>query len=326
MLYIIKNNYFLTDYILDKLNCKDGEIEIISFVRRSGKHGILRKIERYFDVLLDFNGNKSSYFDELFLEKLTKITAHDSVLFFGVENQKDLTLISRIIPAGNKMLWAWNPISTIIKSVIGTGEYGKMLKKQGIDVYTFDQQDALRYKLNHTYQVYANDTTPERDIKYDVFFVGKDKGRLEQIYGLHKTFREQGLTSSFHIIKSKYKQYDSKYDSILTDLLIPYDKSIEMIKESRVVLDILQINQSGQTLRPLEALFLKKKLITNNLSIVNEPFYHPSLIFILGKDDINQLSSFIYSPIVEPAPKVKARYEINNWIEQFKSTNRVPLQ
>ncbi|MEG0518751.1 MAG: hypothetical protein RR555_07785 [Bacteroidales bacterium] len=319
MLYIIKNNYFLTDYILNKLNSDNGEIEIIPFARRSGgKHGKIRKIERYFDVLLDFKGDKSSYFDLLFLERLTKITAQDSVLFFGVENQKDLTLLSRIIPAKRKMLWAWNPMSTIIKSVIGTGEYGKMLKKHGIDVYTFDQNDAVKYKFKHTYQVYANDTTAERKVKYDIFFVGNDKGRLEDIYRLYGIFNNQGLTSSLHVIKNRHKKYDSKYNPIITNESMPYPQSIETIKESRAVLDILQANQTGQTLRPLEALFLNKKLITNNVEIINEPFYHPSLIFILGIDNIDQLSGFIHSPIIKPEAQIKERYEINNWIEQFK--------
>lgn len=317
MLYIIKNDYFLTDYILDRLSPSD-DVRVIRFARRSGRHSFVRKIGRYFDVLLDFKGDKTAYFDSLFLDQLTHITAQDSVLFFGVENQKDLILLSRIIPAGRKTLWAWNPLSTIIKAVIGTGEYGTMLRKNGIDVYTFDPNDATKYGFHCTNQVYADDHTPERAIKHDIFFVGNDKERIEQLYELSRIFEHQGVSYSFHVVRNRRKKYDAKYDTILTDSVIPYAESIELIKESKAVLDILQPNQSGQTLRPLEALFLGRKLITNNVSVVDEPFYHPQIIFILGKDDINHLPDFLATPFRDPDPKIKERYEVNSWVNQFR--------
>lgn len=318
MLYVIKKDYFLSDYILEKLR-EDDSVVVIRFARRLRWPSFVFKIWRFFDVLFDFKSDKTLYFEREFIKQLSCIKEDDSVLFFGVENQKDLTLLSRIIPAKRKTLWMWNPMNTIVKSVIGTGDYGKTLLKHGIDVYTFDQGDAEKYKLNHTYQVYVQDYTIQDVIpKNDIFFVGNDKGRIDYLYELYSQFQSLNLSCYFHVIPSKYRRYDSTYKQILHRDLIPYHKSIELIKESKVVLDILQPNQSGQTLRPLEALFLGRKLITNNRSIVNELYYHPQRIFVLGMDNIETLVDFVNSPFVDVDVRIKEQYEIRTWIERFK--------
>ena len=92
-----------------------------------------------------------------------------------------------------------------------------------------------------------------------------------------------------------------------------------MINESKAILDIVQENQTGITIRPLEALFFHKKLITNNKNIVSYKFYCQNNIFIIGKDDINTLKEFMELPWLEIDKEVSDFYTFPKWIERFFS-------
>ena len=70
------------------------------------------------------------------------------------------------------------------------------------------------------------------------------------------------------------------------------------------------------TLRPLEALQFKKKLVTDNKNIINYPFYRKENIFILGTDDIDQLYDFINSPYVDIGEDIIRYYHFENWLQR----------
>ncbi len=79
----------------------------------------------------------------------------------------------------------------------------------------------------------------------------------------------------------------------------------------------MQENQTGLTLRTMEAIFFKKKLVTTNKAIKHYLFYHPDNIFILGEDSIENLSNFLekdYHPLEHD--KINF-FESQNWFDRF---------
>lgn len=71
------------------------------------------------------------------------------------------------------------------------------------------------------------------------------------------------------------------------------------------------------TLRPLEALAFKKKLLTNNPNIEQYSFYNSNNIFILGKDDPSMLEEFIEKPYIDIDQDIIKQFDINTWINSF---------
>ena len=73
----------------------------------------------------------------------------------------------------------------------------------------------------------------------------------------------------------------------------------DVYETSRCVLDSAQDGQLGLTIRVLEALGAKKKLITTNEDVINYDFYKPENIYVYeGKIDLNltkKSSYFIFS-------------------------------
>lgn len=49
--------------------------------------------------------------------------------------------------------------------------------------------------------------------------------------------------------------------------MISYQENLDNIRKSKCIVDVVQKGQIGLTLRPLESLFFKKKLLTNNKCI-----------------------------------------------------------
>ena len=69
---------------------------------------------------------------------------------------------------------------------------------------------------------------------------------------------------------------------------IPYSNVLKNVSESNCILEILQNNQAGPSLRFFEAVFYNKKLLTNNCHIVDFPYYNPQYMkFFKGTDDID---------------------------------------
>lgn len=93
-------------------------------------------------------------------------------------------------------------------------------------------------------------------------------------------------------------------------------KLIRMFGESNIILDAPQKNQIGLTIRCIETLGARRKLITTNKSIVNYDFYRPENILVyngsVSKDDV-----FFKSPYVELEQSVYEEYSLKSWVKRI---------
>lgn len=106
-----------------------------------------------------------------------------------------------------------------------------------------------------------------------VFFLGRDKGRLQIINELADRLTTLGCKLDFNVVKDKTSSPTSKY---LIEKQISYEENIRRTLNANIIVDITKENQSGWTLRILEALFFNKKLITNNINVLGSEIYSES--------------------------------------------------
>ena len=167
---------------------------------------------------------------------------------------------------------------------------------EGIDASTYDPADSKKYglRLRPAGGYFAKYIGIKRPTKYDVFFVGADKGRGEYLLELEKQMKELGLKTKFIITAdgriAKHKSYYSKR--------IPYEKVIEYDNESRAILNVTMPGQTGATMRDYESVFNQVKLITTNPNIRNYDIYKEENVFILGERDLKELPAFLQTPFV----------------------------
>lgn len=232
-------------------------------------------------------------------------------LFIIKASKLNLAVAKYIRNKSNKKIvhWYWNPV---IKTV-----YPDTLRGYDAEIYSFDPEDCKRYNMKYVSSYYFSTLQlPQNTITNDIFFVGADKGRLNELLKLKKIFEEQELVVDYHITQSSSN--DAEQVSYEYKLPIDYTLILERISKCKAILDFVQIGQTGLTLRPMESLFHKKKLITNDKNISNYDFYNNNNIFILGKDDIQSLKKFIQSPYIDVDDRIIQRYDFGNWLKNFE--------
>ena len=163
--------------------------------------------------------------------------------------------------------------------------------------------------MNYNIQYYIEPGTISDDIRSDIYFIGRDKGRVDQINNIKKIANENRLLCDFNILRDN----DNK--------IIPYKEIKNKIKSTKCILEINKDNQIGLTLRALEGLFFEKKLITNNKSIKEIDFYNKNNIFVIGEDNWKDLSDFVNDPYDISVNIYKKEYELERWINNFYDNN-----
>lgn len=195
------------------------------------------------------------------------------------------------------IFWYWNPVHLSINPNDIPSKYEK---------WSYSISDCQKYNLKYNTQFcfpkYIADKN--QSIDYDVFFFGRNKGRASALELYKEKFEKAGLETCFRTIEK-----DSDY--------IPYDEVVRLTKKSRCILDFCVNDEVGISLRGLEALFLNKKVITNNKMYKYEKFYNPKNVFILGVDDMSHIKEFVTSPVKPVEQSVKDEYLFENWLERF---------
>lgn len=183
-------------------------------------------------------------------------------------------------------------------------------KKHFDMIITFDKGDAEKYSIKYFPSYYSKiDIDRVVDTKSDIFFVGKNKERLSIILHVFEKFNQNGIVCDFNI--SEVNELDKKYESdIIYNRYLSYLNVLEKVNETNCILEVLKDGQTGTSLRSLEAIAYGKKLLTNNGTVINEPWYNPDFVSVFSNaEDIdlefvrNSNVNIDYNYIQEISPK-----------------------
>ncbi|NII70156.1 hypothetical protein [Microbacterium ulmi] len=222
--------------------------------------------------------------------------------------------IARRYPRKRVILWYWNNASPGSNPALARSQ-------RRIELWSFDSEDCARYGMGHntTYSFMSlSDIDATSDV--DFFFFGADKGRAAILDELAGAITRAGLTHRLWIAGDESRGVSPSGVAFRSPM--SYSAHLTNTARARVIVDVVQAGQSGMTLRPLEALFLGKKLLTNSLDIVHSPLYDPTRVFVFGLDDEAALRSFVETPMVRPTRALLEYYDVAGWIGRFE--NRMP--
>lgn len=144
-------------------------------------------------------------------------------------------------------------------------------------VLSYDKNDCQEYGFQFLGQgVYSKlkNISPDKQ-KSDIYYVGRDKaGRNQQIIGLYKKFKDAGIITNFHLVSPKGKNHTISNDGIIFSRNdVPYEDVIGEVLSTNCILEFVSKGQFAQTARYYEAICYNKKLLTNNFSVKELPFY-----------------------------------------------------
>ncbi len=99
------------------------------------------------------------------------------------------------------------------------------------------------------------------------------------------------------------------------------DEVLNLVDRSNCIIDIQHPNQTGLTIRTIECLGARKKLISTNKSIINYDFYNENNICIVDRDSPEVPLSFLMGKYENINLNIYNRYSIESWIEDvFNNT------
>lgn len=261
---------------------------------------VFRKIQNYFKfpsskfVLGDWLNNINNYSTIIIPASIVTV----SLVKFLNNKYADKRII----------VWYWNPV----EKSISPDHYDYT----NCEIWSFDYDDCKKYGLKYNTQYY-NMCLNENEgynfkYKYDFVFVGSDKGRFEKLVYLKKFLDEEGFITNFIITSdgSKEKNRNFQYSN-----RISYDEYVNLIKCSNCIIDIVSDGQSGMSLRPLEAMCYDKKILTNNINVLNEFNSEGNVFFIDNKKiNVHKLKDFLNQ---DTRYHNKENYDVDKWIFNF---------
>ncbi len=142
-------------------------------------------------------------------------------------------------------------------------------------IYSFSWHDHMKY--NFTYHqtpiMYLGDINHNTENpKYDVFFIGRRKGRVKKLKLLADYFESKNISYLFLILKDPNTD-DKDYKNLKYISYIPYEDMIKTyVANSNCILSLCGRSATDPSLAYFESILYRKKLLTDAKIINSIPF------------------------------------------------------
>lgn len=301
--------------------------EVDCFDDRPSTSGFVKAIIR---VNKNFIGHYiANYFEKIM--KVVRSKKYDVVFLISGQSlsfsEKMIQQIKDEQPQAQYVLYQWDSLKNF--------PYIKKIEPMFDRCYSFDRNDVQQNSnlkflpLFYTGRYENIGSQNKSDFKYDFCFVGTAhpkkykfiKMMSEQLQSVYPNqfiyyFFPSRIVYFYRKImnpelrKAHYKEFH--FDALSGS------KMDEIYSDSRCVLDSAQAGQLGLTIRVLEALGAKKKLITTNEDVVNYDFYCKENIYVYNGRDFDFESPFFTQPYKEVKSDIYEKYSLRNWLKEMQ--------
>lgn len=271
---------------------------------RLNKNLVKGQIEKYFETILE--SCKKEQYDIVF------VIIGQSLYGYMVDKMRE------VIPNAKFIFYDWDAISNFPDREEFSKHFDKCL--------TFDNKDVEKYDwFKFLPLFYAESVDEYIPDQRDALFIGTiKKGKYSFVHKMEVALKEHNLNCFFYYyIQSKsvfrylkLKDKDMKGANIKNFKFEKIDEkeTYELMKTSKMIVDVPMKNQNGLTIRVFEALGFNKKLITTNKNIVEYDFYDPQNIYVYdGKFDFE--SDFFTKPYRMLPKELKEKYSLSSFLD-----------
>lgn len=281
---------------------------------RINKYFLANTIRRYYSALI----------------KKTKQVQYDYVLFISPEaiTKSIFLALKHSQPQARFILYMWDSFKNKSSSIRDILPY---FDKR----FSFDRHDCEipELKIHYRPLFFLNDYSSVGDHvkkEYDLLFIGTIHSDRYKILSQIREICERHSLRYFY-----YLYFPSKILFYLQRLM---DRSLrkadinefsftaltkgdilEFAEKSKAVIDIQHPKQNGLTIRTMEVLGARRKLLSTNEDIVNYDFFHPNNIQVIDRKNITIDLSFLDKPMAPISDEIYNKYSIDGWISDIFS-------
>jgi len=281
-------------------------------IRLNYRKIIMRKISSYYQEII--NTFSEDYFDYVIFFNPETITVE--LIKKLKEKQKSAKFV----------LYMWDSF----ENKPHTQELLSFFEKK----YSFNKKDCdgceIKFRPLFFIDTYDSDRKPLLNNKneIDIGFIGTiHSDRYKILMKLRMLAEKSGLKTSYYMFfpnkllyyKYKFENWTKEKIRINDFKFVSLDSSevLAYLSKCKTVIDIQHPKQIGLTMRTIEMLGLKKKLITTNTDIVNYDFYNKNNICVIDRDNIEIDKSFFLSDFDYDNDNCREKYSLDFFINEL---------
>lgn len=170
----------------------------------------------------------------------------------------------------------------------------KKIKSDFDLVLSYNPEDVKKYDLTYSSIYYSKINQEILDLLpnyhgIDVLFIGAERNRLDKIEKLYEKLKKMGLDCYFYVVTKNKDKLKNNSGIIFTEKIMSFDEYLARTISSKYILEIVDENTTGCTLRFWEAIMYNKKLISNFKNLKNTKFYsEEKMLYFEDIDKINE--------------------------------------
>lgn len=267
-----------------------------------------KKTHKYYENIMQ--ANKGNHIDYVFFIKCE------------APLEQDLKKMRLLYSDAVFILYLWDSIRNI--------KYFEMKKDYFDFIYSFDSNDVNHYSNIVLKPLFYLDCFKSANKKFssiDLCFIGTSHSdRVKIINAILKNIEKKNLTSFIRLYAPSNMIYTIKYlldlnfrklakDKYITKKSMSHKEITDIFSNSKIVIDIQHPKQTGLTMRTIELVGMKKKIITTNCNIVNYDFYNENNVLVIDRRNPDIPLSFLNKPYTELEENIYDEYSIDQWIE-----------
>lgn len=200
--------------------------------------------------------------------------------------------------------------------------------------FTFDRQDAEKYKVHFRPLFFSCGFELETGtpLEWDISFIGTaHTDRFSVVSKISKSFTPEIRSFWYLFLQAKWVFWlylftnSSFRNAKLSDFKFqPLTKHTVQgfFNSSKAILDIEHPKQTGLTMRTLETIGAKKKLVTTNQNVKYYDFYDERNICVIDRKNPIVPDYFLKTPYIDVADSIYHRYRLEGWMDDILEAAR----
>lgn len=234
-----------------------------------------------------------------------------------------LCLIDEKFPRCHKVMYQWDSVKNNKNVLEIYGEFDRVL--------TFDMEDAKKFGWLYRPLFYIDELCSKTQKRYDFTFICTlHSQRVEIAKSLLEIADKMQYKKFLHIyttlpshIRHKYLLKDPAFVNSEKIKIKHYSLSLEetndIYDKSKIIVDYTHPDQKGFTMRTIESIGHKCKLITNNRNILEADFYNQENVLLYDGYEIEIPAEFVSKPYAEIADHTHQKYSLTAFVDDLLS-------
>ncbi|MBQ9457654.1 MAG: hypothetical protein IJU64_04015 [Bacilli bacterium] len=291
--------------------------EVLSYSDRPKESGFAKAMIRLCRPL--YAGPTSAYVKRIIAETKNHPVSKVVVILGQALLPRHIRMLRQAFPKAEFVYYLWDSMKN--------AKYGRRLSLEFDRRYYFESDGYDGFERLENFFDPAFAELPENEKKYDLAYIGtaypaklKEADRLFRSLGdryparyLYFYLPSPLMRIFFTITHPGYRKLAKRFG--LQTQKISKEEVLSIYSQTKILLDFPRANQNGLTMRTLESMAAKKKLITTNPTVVSYDFYNKENIYVFDGRPIDFDQDFFAKPAYSAVKKeIVDRYTVHHFV------------